>query len=213
MSNSNAEEAAEGLEQVVVDTSCTPEKLATNAIESPLSEKTLSDSQDDIKSPTMPNSDANSGIVVEDQDSVYHPNIEAAKNGETNGSGRPSKCTPETLMQLLMEIQSGLTVTKACQVVGISRETFYTWKENYKDFSDACEKAELEFEKSLIQGGLNKTYDSNFARFLLQCKPKTREDYKPPLQEQKIDATHKFDKSEKLKELADNLKQEGFNGA
>lgn len=42
-----------------------------------------------------------------------------------NAVGRPSKLTDEVVRKLLVCISDGMTVTEACILTGISRETYY----------------------------------------------------------------------------------------
>ena len=52
------------------------------------------------------------------------------------------KYTPELVNQLIHYIEAGNYIQTACDAVGISKETFYTWIKEKSDFSDAIKKAE-----------------------------------------------------------------------
>jgi hypothetical protein len=54
------------------------------------------------------------------------------------------KYKPELVEQLIKYIKAGNYVQTACDAVGISKETFYTWRKEKPDFSDAIKKAESE---------------------------------------------------------------------
>ncbi len=54
------------------------------------------------------------------------------------------KYTPELVNQLIEYIKAGNYIQTACDVVGISKETFYKWIKNKSDFSDAIKKAEAQ---------------------------------------------------------------------
>ena len=74
--------------------------------------------------------------------------------------GRPSKLTPELTVELYRLIgEEGLTQTGAAAAVGIHRATFQRWKAagrearsgRFRDFCDALERAEAEFERTHLQ--------------------------------------------------------------
>lgn len=94
-------------------------------------------------------------------------------------AGRPSGLTPEIQSLILKAIKSGMPNIKAAELVGISEQTFYTWKrrgENEKSgpyfrFVEELKKADAEFIKTTLdkinkvaRGGLRvletkETYD------------------------------------------------------
>lgn len=73
--------------------------------------------------------------------------------------GRPSKLTPELQDEICGYIANGLTARDACLIVGIGETTFYRWKAEgeeqeegkYRDFREACARADAEFKKARIR--------------------------------------------------------------
>ncbi len=59
-----------------------------------------------------------------------------------NLGGRPSNYNDETVRQLTGALQLGLSVSTACDLAGISRETYYTWLKEKEGFSDKMTKAQ-----------------------------------------------------------------------
>ncbi len=57
--------------------------------------------------------------------------------------GRKTKYTPELVTRIcgLLE-KDTYTVAEICESVGICRDTFFSWKNSFPDFSDAIKKAE-----------------------------------------------------------------------
>ncbi len=69
-----------------------------------------------------------------------------------------SKLTPETEKKILEAIRKGAFVTDACALAGISRRTFYTWKQKgamgdpqYTEFLDRIDKAEAELKETVLE--------------------------------------------------------------
>lgn len=58
-------------------------------------------------------------------------------------TGRNTKRTPTTQEILLEAVKIGHTDAHACELAGISRETFYVWLKTIPDFSDTIKKARL----------------------------------------------------------------------
>jgi hypothetical protein len=58
------------------------------------------------------------------------------------------KYTPELVKQLIKYIEVGNYVKTACEAVGISEETFYSWIKDKPEFSESIKKAEA---KALIR--------------------------------------------------------------
>lgn len=59
-------------------------------------------------------------------------------------AGQPTKRTPEVETRLLEALNGGSTIRDACGYAGIHKDTFYEWKKQYSDFSDAVTRAESE---------------------------------------------------------------------
>lgn len=137
-----------------------------------------------------------------------HPNIEAALTGDRSlyETGRPSKCTPEVLTSIVDYMLLGLTAAKACENVGIHIDTYHEWLKTIPEFSEACRKARNERAVKWIQdGAYNPTANANFIRFLLQCHPDTREDFKPPTETKDV----KLQAEVSTKEVVEAWKQSG----
>jgi hypothetical protein len=60
-----------------------------------------------------------------------------------NPVGRPTKYTPETIKAVTDAIGAGMSIEDSCVYADIAKETFYTWKIDYPEFSDAVKKAEI----------------------------------------------------------------------
>ncbi len=59
-----------------------------------------------------------------------------------NLGGRPSNYNDETVRNLVGALQLGLSVSTACDLAGISRDTYYTWLKEKDGFSDKMTKAQ-----------------------------------------------------------------------
>ena len=46
--------------------------------------------------------------------------------------------------------EDSYTIAEICQLVGITKETFYKWKETKPDFSDSIKKAQNDFSELLV---------------------------------------------------------------
>lgn len=55
--------------------------------------------------------------------------------------GRPTKKDIETVKKLIAGFNNGFNDTEACSYSGISRETFYKWIKNDREFSDIITNA------------------------------------------------------------------------
>lgn len=96
------------------------------------------------------------------------------------GPGRPTEYSEETVKLFEFAFGEGYNITEACQYVGISRETYYSWLEKHEGFSDKMEWAKGRLNrlaKEAIRDSL-KAKDPNTARWFLDrrdpdFKPKT----------------------------------------
>ncbi len=87
-------------------------------------------------------------------------------------TGRPSVITPATIAKLTEALKLDLTVEKACDYAGISKDTYYRHLKD-KDFSDEMRIAQMNLEieaKKSITKGIKE--DSNLALKVLErrCK-------------------------------------------
>ena len=87
---------------------------------------------------------------------------------------KKSKFTEEQIMQTLRIAESGTPVAELCRKVGISEQTFYTWKRKYaglglaelrrlKQFEEENRKlkqlvADLTLDKTMLQDVLRKKW-------------------------------------------------------
>jgi transposase-like protein len=46
--------------------------------------------------------------------------------------------------------EDSYTIAEICSIVGISKDTFYKWKETKSDFSDSIKKAQNDFDEMLV---------------------------------------------------------------
>ena len=74
----------------------------------------------------------------------------AAKKG-----GRPTLCTPTNIRLVAQGIRNGLSLTAACEVVGIGASTAKAWMNGkmmkHRRFQEAVKRATAERETSLVQ--------------------------------------------------------------
>lgn len=69
----------------------------------------------------------------------------------SRGRGRPSGLTKETRDEIAKHITTGATEGDACELAGVARATYFTWKAKgeqqergeYRDFLDALEAAKV----------------------------------------------------------------------
>jgi hypothetical protein len=59
-----------------------------------------------------------------------------------NLGGRPSDYNDEVVRKLTGALQLGLSISTACDVAGISRDTYYSWLEKKEGFSDKMTQAQ-----------------------------------------------------------------------
>lgn len=133
-------------------------------------------------------------------------NINASLSGEESGVGRPSKCTPQLLCEIVDAIDDGLTDTKACQLVDIHVDTLHEWKNNNKAFSEALSKARIKRERRMLSEAYNDPSKVKFVSWYFPTHPDTREDYQPPTIKQ--EQTLKGDK-DNLKGLLEQWRSTG----
>lgn len=78
----------------------------------------------------------------------------------TNNPGRPTEYSEALVSQLEECLKNGFTVSAACRLVGIHRDTYYDWHTRFEGFSDrmqyakdfALEAARQVVVKSIIEG-------------------------------------------------------------
>jgi hypothetical protein len=63
---------------------------------------------------------------------------------------RPSKRTPECEARLLDALRAGNTRKAACHYAGIGVQTLDDWRDRFRDFRDAIEKAEGDAEVRMV---------------------------------------------------------------
>ena len=90
--------------------------------------------------------------------------------------GRPSKYNPELIMKSLEYLdtyqEKGHTIPTSaglCLAIGISKETCNQWEKdkNKSQFSEVCRRIRLIQEQSLLDKGLEGTWNSNIAKLVL----------------------------------------------
>lgn len=62
--------------------------------------------------------------------------VSPRKESSLSEIGRPSKYTDEIIKSLVKSFEDGSTITEACNIAGISRQSYYDWMELHNDFSD-----------------------------------------------------------------------------
>jgi len=60
------------------------------------------------------------------------------------------------------------SLVKFAQNIGVARDSLYEWGEVHKEFSDALKKAKDAMEESLVENGLNGSYNNAMAIFALK---------------------------------------------
>lgn len=108
--------------------------------------------------------------------------LPARSNGKHPG-GRPTKRTPATIARIAEAIANGLPDEYVCALVGIRRETLWSWRNDpeFEEFSNAIKKAEatrLEIRLQRVEAGeagwqgtawfLERRYPREFSRPELQ---------------------------------------------
>lgn len=137
-----------------------------------------------------------------------NPNVVAAINGEDSKEGRPSKCTPETIQKIAKAIADGCTNEEAALIADIDEDTLTNWLK-VKEFFGLIKKAQakrMQIRMNRIDCGVNGWQGTAWG-----LERHYRERFKPPVERKDVDLTARFDKSVKIKELSESLKQEGFS--
>lgn len=66
---------------------------------------------------------------------------------EGNDKGRKTKLTDEMREEIRQKLELGFNYKDVCMAVGISFETFNTWRKNFPDFSDLVDKANMKVKE------------------------------------------------------------------
>lgn len=92
-----------------------------------------------------------------------------------NVGGRPSKKTDDVVGKLEDALKEGFTVSMACYLSGINRDTYYSWLETDPDFSDKMTRAQDWFGERSRQalGDLLFMGDPTTVRWYLERKYKS----------------------------------------
>jgi DNA-binding XRE family transcriptional regulator len=73
------------------------------------------------------------------------------------------------------------TYVRFARSIGVSRSTLFEWAEHHKEFSDSMKTCNEISEAILLENGLQGTYNSTFAMFLLKnnhgYKDKTEQEH------------------------------------
>lgn len=67
-----------------------------------------------------------------------------------NPIGRPTKYTPECVNRILKAIEECMPYASAAAIGGISEATFYQWKNDFIEFSEAIKEASAKAEQGLV---------------------------------------------------------------
>lgn len=70
-------------------------------------------------------------------------------------AGRKPTYNPERVEIILKSLEAGETVKVACQKGGISHDTFYEWKKQFPEFTEAVKNAENVFREWEMNGILS----------------------------------------------------------
>lgn len=97
--------------------------------------------------------------------------------------GRPSKYESWMPAKLIEVAQEGGHVAAMCKALGIgSKETFYAWVEEHKEFKEAYETAKLEsqafYEEVLVAGACGKIRNFSFPALAMILNNKFPAEYK-----------------------------------
>jgi putative transposase len=67
--------------------------------------------------------------------------------------GKGKRHTPEQIVKILREVDSGKTVVQICSTYNISEQTFYRWRKQYggMDVSDVRELKQLREENARLK--------------------------------------------------------------
>ena len=69
----------------------------------------------------------------------------------SNNTGRSRRGRPTLEAAILDAIRSGCSIEAACQSAGVSRATFYRWRDQDEAFGDQVDKAIAESEVRLVR--------------------------------------------------------------
>lgn len=72
------------------------------------------------------------------------------KNGVGANSGRPTDYNDKIKKRVYRLHLMMVPVEKICEIVGISKDTYYTWKKNIPEFADAIERGIYGFDEEVI---------------------------------------------------------------
>lgn len=61
------------------------------------------------------------------------------------GKGRLPKIDEETVARLIKALKNDMTISQACVLAGINRDTFNEWRKKFPDFAGKIKRARLEF--------------------------------------------------------------------
>lgn len=86
-----------------------------------------------------------------------------------------TKYTEVRLKKMQEALEKGLSVSGTCGLVNISRETFYRWMREERDFYDMVKQAQSLFEQICID-----TIITNPRTALQLLERQRREEYRPP---------------------------------
>ena len=59
--------------------------------------------------------------------------------------------SPEIVTQITALLKAGITISSACEIVGISRQTYYNWAEKHPEFAEKVKKAIAESELRAVK--------------------------------------------------------------
>jgi len=119
---------------------------------------------------------AKGGVHKDDNIQLLCPSCNLSKGASVGGeilAGRPTKYDPAIDIAIILDkMKEGCSITEACAVIGISRDTLYKWKKKYPLFSDAIKKGEeLSLSWWLREGRKNlKDKDFNATLFYMNMK-------------------------------------------
>jgi len=87
--------------------------------------------------------------------------------------------TAEGLIKIEGWARDGLTDEQIAHNIGINRDTLYTWKKKYNDFSDALKRGkevvDLQVENAMLKKALGYSYDEITYEFGEETKRVTKE--------------------------------------
>jgi hypothetical protein len=98
--------------------------------------------------------DSNVGIIPEGDIATQEPNLEIVEDkslisleeslswaDEVKNPGNLTKLTKENCVKVITGLREGMSYGEAAELIGATRETIWSWRKKYPQFSQLCDEA------------------------------------------------------------------------